>query len=214
MDSKPSKLRDNPRSWTHDYTPAPAEFPRATFQQKIDALVGIARGGQSIIRLVWGAEEEKLRFDIENPHDTTLKIPRYTTRIRGKEFKVRINRWILEEFVPPEQLEGMGEQYVRTNHGLFIPHQVKLDQQNGYYQCLYVIADHTKCEESVCNSDEYFCFGDYRVPDHTDLDKLRHIQYLKAQSEASMQFNPYAPLPQHALDFWLKQQLGESQGDS
>jgi hypothetical protein len=201
-------IRDNSSDWNADYYPAPANFDRAGYQRQIDRIVGTV-GGHPIIRIVWGAEEETEAAAQFTGHGTATKmvrIGRHMTRVRGKVTKVRKRRWIFEEWQPPQQIVGEGFIQVPGAAGLYLPPTFAQEQTKGKWLELYVVADHSKCRREVCDSFEYFCFGDYREPDNSDLNKLATITALKAGVDNP---NPFAPIGQNKINLYNKQATEE-----
>ena len=163
-------MRNNPRSWAARRTLAPSTFDKAGFQSRLDEICG-----KGVLRVVWGGEEETTEAAIVGSLGQTVetkRVGRYQTRIRGTHGRVRINRWILEQFYTPEQL-GVSEMYVRTPRGgLYVPPELAEMKRSGKWVMVDVIADHSKCPEEICASIEYYCFGDYREPNNFDLEQI------------------------------------------
>jgi hypothetical protein len=201
-----AQFRDDPSNWTDDHSPAPDNFERQAFQQKLDEICGTARG-QSIVRVVWGGEEE-----IEVPVDFTThgtateyrKIGRHRTRVPGVAGKVRKRRWIFEEWQPPEQIPQ--DQFIRLPWagGLFVPPSVVEAEAKGEWVEIYIVADHTKCLPEVCNSLEYFCFGDYREPGAEDLQKFARVTSRKFEQDV---VDPFSPLGQNKINLFNKRAI-------
>jgi hypothetical protein len=75
--------------------------------------------------------------------------------------------------------------------GLFVPPSVVEAEAKGEWVEIYIVADHTKCLPEVCNSLEYFCFGDYREPGAEDLQKFARVTSRKFEQDV---VDPFSPL--------------------
>lgn len=200
------ELRDNPGEWDDKFRPAPSHFDRAAYQRKLDEICGTARG-HSIIRVVWGAEEEMDAVVQYTSHGTaaeTRRTGRHRTRVKGVPGKVRKRRWIFEEWQAPEQIADPG--YVRLPEagGLYVPPSIVKEKRQGKWIELYVVADHSKCKKEDCDSFEYFCFGDYREPDESDLVKFRRLTRKRSELE---RVDPFTPVSQKKINLWNKQAM-------
>lgn len=192
-------LRDDPRNWTDGFTPAPSNFDVKAYQAEIDKITGLARGHR-IIRVVWGASQEieqELDFTAHGTAAMVVKVGKYRTRVKGVPRKVRIRRWIFEEWQPPQQLPNADFIRVPGAGGIYVPPSVLEQRQKGVWNRWYPACDHSKCLPSDCNSDEYFCFGDYRHPDISDLRKIARITRKRLENEHP---DPFAPIPQEVID--------------
>jgi len=180
MGEHPHKLRDNPRGWTNEFT-SPPSFDKEGFQKQIDEICG-----KGVIRLVWGAAEETEQASSVGSLGQILereRVGRYQTRIKGTFGRVRINRWILEQYETPEQC-GVDELMVRMPNGtLYVPPDIAEMRRKGRWKLVDVICDHSKCPEEICASTEYYCFGDYQEPSNFDLENLRKQTREREQHE-------------------------------
>jgi len=197
-------LKDDPSLWRDEFSPAPTGFNRIAFQKKVDDICGTARG-HSIIRVVWGAEEEIPEAAGFTHLGTAVEhkmVGRHRTRVRGVKGKVRKRRFIFEEFQAPEQVPQ--DDYVRIGGagGLYVPPSLVEERKFGKWNELYIVADHSKCDPIICNSLEYFCFGDYREPDGSDLAKLGRITARRNADEHLV--DPFEPVSQRAVNHFQK----------
>lgn len=202
-------------NWTTGYSKAP-EFDRRSYQQKLDAIVGTARG-QSIIRLVFGSEEEVEQIGVvTTPGGAVNKVMvgRYLTRVRDVPCEVRTRRWIFEEWQPPEQFAHNDPLVQIPGSGLFAPPQLAKEFRYGRWNLVYVVADHTHCNDGldipICSPDGsadadagYFCFGAYRHPNEGDLNLW--LRKTAERQEMSNVPNPFAPVPLDTVELYNKQ---------
>jgi len=181
----------DPKNWTNEFFPAPP-FPREAFQAELDRICGKARG-QSKVRLVFGSEEEELADAQISTLGVGLgrhKVGRYTTNRDGR--KVRIRRWIFEEWQPPEQLH---EGFVRMpGSGLYIPPNERQKLHKGVWNLIYTVADHSRCN---CAPEDYSCFGAYRPPGPQDLKNF--MRMTAAMQEDQIKADPFSPLSQEMI---------------
>lgn len=197
-------IRDDPKGWSDEYFPAPSNFDRRSYQKELDLVCGIA-AGTSIIRVVWGAEEEieaPMAFSSMGHAVESTRIGRHRTRVKGIPGKVRKRRWIMEEFQAPAQVPDNAYVRLPGRGGLYLSPQLVAEKRSGKYLELYIVADHSKCLIEDCSSDEYFCFGDYRQPDQTDIEKLRKIT---AKRLTQAHADPFKPISQNAVNLWNKE---------
>lgn len=209
----------SPENWTAGYSKAP-EFDRRSYQQKLDAIVGTARG-QSIIRLVFGSEEEVEQIGVvTTPGGAVNKVMvgRYLTRVRDVPGEVRTRRWIFEEWQPPEQFAHNDPLVQIPGSGLFAPPQLAKEFRFGRWNLVYVVADHSECDPSVCSDDGsvdadagYFCFGSYRAPNEKDLQLWRRVT--AQRKEMGNVPNPFAPVPLDTVELYNKQSDDQADED-
>lgn len=195
----------NTKDWTDGFYPCPVGFDLEGYQAKIDRICGTARE-HSKVRVVWGAAEEELKAEQVGSLGTALgykKVGRYLTRVKGIRNKVRIRRWIFEEWQPPEII-NIDEHHIKMpgTSGLFIPPSFSDINHKGDWELMYVVGDHTECDKDVCNSLEYPCHGKYRVPNNSDLQLLMRIT--GAIQDNALNIDPFSPLSQNIREALAK----------
>lgn len=188
-------MKDDPKEWKDEFSGSPSNFDKQLYQDKIDAITGKANG-HPILRVVWGAEMERTEVTGFTSLGTAAQervIGTHRTRVKGVKGKVRIKRWIFEQWNPPEQIGAPGYVRVPGAGGLYLPPQMVEASQKGFWEKWYPVCDHTKCLPEDCDSTEYFCFGDYREPDQSDLDKIARITRRKFENGVNDPFTPVSP---------------------
>lgn len=201
-------FRDDPRNWKDVYSKAPSNFDVAAYQQRIDAITGTVNG-KSIIRVVWGGEHEmQIAKEVTSLGTATelVKVGMHRTRVKGVPGKVRIKRWIFEEYQAPAQIPQ--DMFVRMPHasGLYLPPQMVQERIHGRYEKWYPACDHSKCLKEDCESTDYFCFGDYREPDERDLQKIARITQKRLQMSHA---DPLSPISEWWREQWEREAMAE-----
>lgn len=186
-----TKLRDNPKDWTADYTPA-LSFDVVSYQHELDKIAGKSRG-HSILKLFWGGIETEQRYSKWAngvPIESTQE-PKFYARKKHPlllDFqKVPIRRWIIAQRTEPEQY-GYGKEDTFTDeYGVVKPMVEK--PREGYYDAYIYIGDHSLCP--IDCSDKKLCFGDYKEPSLDELSLVLEHTFRLMQDKTT---NPYKPL--------------------
>lgn len=203
------ELRDDPKQWTSAFHKAPSSFDVKAYQAKIDKITGLAKD-HSIIRVVWGGEMEEQKAVAFTSHGTeaqTETVGSHTTRVKGVPRKVRIRRWIFEEYQPPAQIAQNSFVRLPGAGGIYIPPSLVQERQTGKWNKWFPVCDHSNCLPEDCNSTEYFCFGDYKEPDNKELQMIAKIT--RARTEAANTPDPFEALSEFDLGFIEKQAQDE-----
>jgi hypothetical protein len=206
----------DPRTWTDAFCPAPLDgFNREEFQRRVNEIVGRAKD-HDILRFVFGAEEEFEKSVVGSTIAMSVEIQqagRYFTRVKGVKGRPRIRRWICEQWHPPDQFaDPFAHVQIPGKDGLFVPRHLLDEQKNGRWEPVYVVSNHEYPEhdEFECEFGNYFCFGEYRRPDTSDLEKLRRVTARKRAD--GNQADPFAPVSQSKVNLHNKkaeEQAGE-----
>lgn len=188
----------DPKHWTPEFYPQP-EFDREGFQARLDKICGKVRE-HSKIRIVWGASEEEKVAEQISGLGTGLGYKmqgRFLTRVPGKTEKVRIRRFVFEEWQPPE-ISSLEDRFITMPGSAGLVRPATFDDHQGSWELIYVVADHSQCRKDVCDSLEFPCHGEYRKPDENDLNKFMRIT--GAIQDSAIQIDPFSPMSQEIME--------------
>lgn len=187
----PSAL-DNPARWNLYLRPW---FDVQSYQDRIDAKVGLNKNGESIIRLVWGQDVEQRLFEEFTPRYWTKR------KRQGVEYTYwRVPRWIFEKRIEPEQY---APNWNATRFSLLDESGVPLNKGDApveYFTFAYTAAVHENFGmdqgQPACCARHYYtdrsrCWGEYRNPNDFDL---QLVSQAVREMEAQKHIDPYAPL--------------------
>jgi hypothetical protein len=179
---------NNPARWNQRLRPW---LDVESYQDRINAVVGVNKDGYPIIRLVWGQD---VRQRILGAEET----PRYWTRRRGGEYW-KVPRWMLEKRV---EIEQYGPSWEEKRYSLTDEEGTPLDSgppPSEYYTFAYLIAEHEglhtdgwpACCSRAFYTDRGRCWGRYKQPGDDDL---QLVSQAVRQMEADKFRDPYSPL--------------------
>lgn len=168
-----SYLRDDPNGWRDAYSPPPAGVDIDAYNKRLDERYTVR--GHPLYRLVWGgAREERREIEWDSVGVPVKWEMRglHRTRVPAMPGKVRIQRWLILRWIPPERVEHNSYMRLPGSVGLIVPSHVAQERQKGHWKSILVVADHSKCREEDCYSEEYYCFGDYKAPGNFEIEFL------------------------------------------
>lgn len=183
--------KNSETTWACREVHTPPVFDVKAFQSRINKILPPTPEGYPVVRLVWGAsikdtyEPYYCNWSMITGHGTetelrakyryaTIKIPNTTDTF----IDVPVPRWILEE------RNSFGQQGASFEAARFNKEGKEVRPpmpKEGYYTELATIAWHDGdcCAES--EKTKVVCWGKYREPSQSDLDRLRRAVYLREQ---------------------------------
>lgn len=197
---------NTPDKWTSDMR-APY-FDAKSFQQRLDARVGLNREGKSILQLVWAPAAVGL-----------YGVPRYwVSRVRDGEKWVYTSapRWVLESRVEKSQYAPSWEamRFTMSEDDGFVPTAAPDD----FYMFRWLCAEHEspdplygkpRCCQRAWEPNRLRCWGTYRAPNDYDLACVSKALQVREQGRFIDAYAPLSPADMIALEANSTMQMAE-----
>jgi len=174
---------NKPETW-NDVSLYESPVDLAVYQARIDAIFPLLPNGARPVRIVWMASKECFtpyysEWDLAGQGTKTELRARYrfaTIRIPGTKDYIDIPppRFAIEEYNHPSQYyAGEGQYFVEDG----LRKERRPPIKEGFYSNLFTIAAHNDfcCREAREN--KLVCWGEYRLPDERDFERLRAAKH-------------------------------------
>lgn len=178
---------NDPRHWgPSDWSCPLSPEEVAAFQTRIDAIAGLTRDNQSIMKLVWSADKTYWR-DICINWDTVGKPIEFIKRPillyrsvfdpNGKlMYDIPPPRWLLLTRIEPEQYAATWARDARAwipERNQYVQLKPETPPENGWYVWFMTIADHDPwcCPQAA--EEERTCYGLYAGPEYGIAELIR-----------------------------------------